>query len=56
VLPIASAGGPAIIAVAVSASTLLAWWLVRAESRDDAAEDAEAEAAGNAEQDGVSAP
>jgi hypothetical protein len=36
-LPIASSSGPAFIGVVVIAAALFLWWLLRSESRDDAA-------------------
>ncbi|MGD0453133.1 MAG: hypothetical protein ABSB69_06010 [Solirubrobacteraceae bacterium] len=55
-LPIASSSGPAIIAIAVISSTLLLWWLLRAETRDEEAAEAERDAAREGEQDRISAP
>ncbi len=63
-LPLASASGPAIIAIAVISSTLLLWWLLRAETRDEEAErvgqdgapKAGQDVAPEAEQDRISAP
>jgi hypothetical protein len=40
-LPLASVGGPVVIGVAVASAGLLVWWLLRAETRDEAAEQAE---------------
>ncbi len=36
-LPIASSSGPAFIGVVVIAAALFLWWLLRSESRDEAA-------------------
>jgi hypothetical protein len=43
-LPIASSSGPAFIGVVVIAATLFLWWLLRSESRDEAAAKAAQEA------------
>jgi threonine/homoserine/homoserine lactone efflux protein len=55
-LPIASSSGPAFIAVVVIGAALLLWWLLRAESRDEARATSEQEAEREAEQDRLSAP
>jgi len=56
VLPIASSSGPAIIAIAVISATLLLWWLLRAETRDEQAADAERDEPCEGERDRLSAP
>jgi hypothetical protein len=43
-LPIASSNGPAFIGVVVLGAALFLWWLLRSESRDEAAAKAEQEA------------
>ncbi len=55
-LPIASSSGPAIIAIAVISASLLLWWLLRAETRDEQAAEAERSEARESEQDRLSAP
>jgi len=47
-LPIASSSGPAFIGVVVVGAALLLWWLLRGESRDEAAAKADQEAGGEA--------
>ena len=51
-LPIASSSGPAIIAIAVISATLLLWWLLRAETRDEEASENERDPTRKADQDG----
>ena len=55
-LPLASASGPAIIAIAVISATLLLWWLLRAEARDEETAEGEGKTAHESEQDQISAP
>ncbi len=44
-LPLASSTGPAFIGVVVIGAALLLWWLLRGETRDEEAAQAEQEAA-----------
>ncbi len=50
-LPLASSTGPAFIGVVVIGAALLLWWLLRGETRDEEAAQAEQEAARRAEQE-----
>jgi hypothetical protein len=49
-LPIASSNGPAFIGVVVIGAALFLWWLLRSESRDEAAAKAERESERKAEE------
>jgi hypothetical protein len=55
-LPLASVSGPAFLAVVIVAAALFLWWLLRADTRDEAAPAAEPDAAREPERDRLSAP
>jgi hypothetical protein len=54
--PLASVSGPAFLAVVIVAAALFLWWLLRADTRDEAAPAAEPEPAHDPKRDRLSAP